>query len=280
MWHGPSSRHSACMRTSALRTIPRAPSQSRAGGRTLDPPDPDIVPNGIDSDEVTDTTLVQQLVAGSAEALASLYDRYASEVFAAVVRMNGDRSTASEIVQETFLALWNRAELFDASRGSMRAWLLRIARNRAVDHHRALRRRHPAVVFSAFERDAEDDSSIAERVAAVGRPLAMATREDDPEHALMAQETRASIAGALASLSALERSVIVLAYDEGLSHSEIAARLGWPIGTVKTRTRRALRLLRARLERPLGTVEASGTGAPPATTQRAPSLAASCACRA
>jgi hypothetical protein len=92
------------MRTSALRRIPRAPAQSRAGERTLDPPDPEIVPNGIDSDEVTDATLVQQLVAGSAEALASLYDRYASEVFAAVIRMNGDRSTASEIVQETFLA--------------------------------------------------------------------------------------------------------------------------------------------------------------------------------
>jgi RNA polymerase sigma-70 factor (ECF subfamily) len=88
---------------------------------------------------------------------------------------------------------------------------------------------------------------------------------------------RASIAGALTSLPPLERSVIQLAYAEGLSQSEISARLGWPIGTVKTRTRRALRHLRDWLERPLGGVEASGASAQRLTSPRASSLADVCA---
>jgi RNA polymerase sigma-70 factor (ECF subfamily) len=237
------------------------PASAFAGQRTHGPRDRDTARNGAASGEASDATLVQQLIAGSAEALAVLYDRYAPEVFAAVVRRTGDRSIASEIVQETFLALWNRAELFDASRGSMRGWLLTIARNRAVDHLRAVGRHHPAVAFSAFERDDEHDTPIAEWFAASGRPVAMATAEDDPEDALAAKEMRASIAAALTSLPPLERSVILLAYAEGLSQSEISAHLGWPIGTVKTRARRALRHLRDWLERPLGAVAASSASA-------------------
>ena len=273
----PIAPHCARMSTSTLVTNPTEPASSFAGQHTRGPRERDTLRNGAASDEASDATLVQQLIAGSAEALAVLYDRYAPEVFAAVVRMTGDRSIANEIVQETFLALWNRAELFDASRGSMRAWLLTIARNRAVDHHRAVGRHHRAVAFSAFERGEEQDPPIAEWLATSGRPVAMATAEDDPEHALAAKEMRASIAGALTSLPPLERSVILLAYAEGLSQSEIAARLGWPMGTVKTRTRRALRHLRDWLERPLGSVEASGASAQQLTTPRASSVADVCA---
>ena len=276
----PIALHCARMSTSTLVTNPTEPASSFAGQHTRGPRERDTLRNGAASDEASDATLVQQLIAGSAEALAVLYDRYAPEVFAAVVRMTGDRSIANEIVQETFLALWNRAELFDASRGSMRAWLLTIARNRAVDHHRAVGRHHRAVAFSAFERGEEQDPPIAEWLATSGRPVAMATAEDDPEHALAAKEMRASIAGALTSLPPLERSVILLAYAEGLSQSEISARLGWPIGTVKTRTRRALRHLRDWLERPLGAVEASGASAQRPMTPSASSLADVCACGA
>jgi RNA polymerase sigma-70 factor, ECF subfamily len=276
----PIALHCARMSTSTLVTKPTETASSVAGQQTRGPQERDTIRNGAASDEASDATLVQQLIAGFAEALAVLYDRYAPEVFAAVVRMTSDRSISSEIVQETFLALWNRAELFDGSRGSMRAWLLTIARNRAVDRHRADGRHHRAVAFSAFERDDDHDSTIAEWFAASGRPVAMATAEDDPEHALAAKEMRASVAGALTSLPPLERSVILLAYADGLSQSEISARLGWPIGTVKTRTRRALRRLRDWLERPLGAVEASGASAQRLTTPPASSLADVGACGA
>ncbi len=199
----------------------------------------------------SDASLVHAMIEGSQQALARLYDRHGNAVFAAAMRASRDRWTAAEVVQETFLALWNRAERFDPSRGSMRAWLLTIARNRAVDHVRSAGRHEPAVTFSSFGGEEADDASVAEWLTDSGTPVGVAGPEPGPEIALFNKETRASIAAALACLAPLERSVIVLGYAEELSQSEIAARLGWPIGTVKTRTRRALRHLRARLERPL-----------------------------
>jgi RNA polymerase sigma-70 factor (ECF subfamily) len=199
-------------------------------------------------DPASDAHLVQGLIAGSQDALARLYDRHGGAVFGEARRTSRDRWIAGEVVQETFLTLWNRAELFDPSRGTLLGWLLTIAHNRAVDRLRAANRHARAASFSSLGGDDAMDASTTEWLAASGEPIAMAGPEPGPEAALYSKETRASIAGALASLSPLERSVIILAYDAELSQSEIAARLGWPVGTVKTRTRRALRHLRDRLE--------------------------------
>jgi RNA polymerase sigma-70 factor (ECF subfamily) len=179
-------------------------------------------------------------------------------VFAQATRTSGDRWIAAEVVQETFLALWNRAELFDPSRGELRAWLLAIARNRAVDRLRRAKRHDRAAVFSSFGTSGDADASTIDWLTDSGEPVAAAGREPGPETWLSREETRALIAAAVASLAPFERSVISLAYDRGLSQSEIAVRLGWPIGTVKTRTRRALRHLRERLERLDGDVQARG----------------------
>ena len=204
-------------------------------------------------DPRSDARLVQQMIAGSEEALARLYDRHGPAVFAKVRRTSRDHWIAAEVVQETFLTLWNRAELFDPSRGTLIAWLLTIARNRAVDHLRRADRHDRAATFSSFGVDDALDASTTEWLAALGEPVAMAVPEPGPEAALSSIETRRTVVEALASLAPVERSVIILAYDEGLSQSEIADRLGWPIGTVKTRTRRALRHLRDRFERrPVG----------------------------
>jgi RNA polymerase sigma-70 factor (ECF subfamily) len=208
---------------------------------------------------------MQRLIDGSQEALAGLYDRYGHIVFAAAVRTGRDRGIAAEVTQETFLTLWDRAELFDPSRGTLSTWLATIARNRTVDHLRAAGRHGRVATFSSFGRAEADDHSIADWLTASGQPVAMAGSEPGPEAALAGKETRASIEDALASLAPLERSVILLAYDEGLSQSEIAARLGWPIGTVKTRTRRALRHLREWLDRP------QAGSHPPATLSGQPS---------
>ena len=191
-----------------------------------------------------------QLIEGSEDALAGLYDRHAQAVFATALRVSRDRGIAAEVVQDTFLTLWNRAELFDPSRGALPAWLLAIARNRAIDRLRAAGRHERAATFSSFGRGEADDQSTVEWLTSTGDLIGAAGAEPGPEMALADKETRESIQDALSSLSPLERRVIELAYDTGLSQSEIAAHLGWPMGTVKTRTRRALRHLRERLEGP------------------------------
>ncbi len=96
---------------------------------------------GIGPGPSADAALVREVAAGSHDALAALYDRHADGVFAAASRLTSDRGLAEEVVQETFLALWNRAETFDPSLGSLAAWLHTIARNRAVDRLRAAGRR-------------------------------------------------------------------------------------------------------------------------------------------
>ena len=201
-------------------------------------------------DPRSDIGLMRQMIAGSEEALPALYDRHADAVFSAALRASGDRWIAADVVQETFLALWNRAELFDPSRGTLSAWLARIARNRAIDRLRSKAIHERAASFSSFASSQADDHSVVEWLTASGELIGVAGPEPIPEIALSDKETRASIEEALGSLDPVERRVIVLAYDGGLSQSEIAASLGWPIGTVKTRTRRALRRLRDRLEGP------------------------------
>ena len=201
-------------------------------------------------DLATDEDLVRLVAEGSAEALASLYDRHAGDVHALAARTTGDGSVAGDVVQETFLALWDRAELFDPARGSLRGWLLAIARNRAIDHLRYARRHDRAVAFSTLGTADQGDSSLAEWLTGSGVLISTGAPDPGPETAVIDLETRAFVADAIASLAPVERSVIQLAYGAHLSQVEIAARLGWPLGTVKTRTRRALRHLRDRLVPP------------------------------
>ncbi len=209
---------------------------------------------GTLSDPSVDVELVRRLAAGSEDALADLYDRHAEAVYAAACRLLGDRQTAEEVVQETFLALWNRAELYDPSVGSLTAWLLTIARNRSVDRLRAAGRRPKAVPFSAAHPDDDSELAALERIVSSGTVLGGADLGVGPEAELDARETRDAIRAALAAMPEAERQVIVLAYAEDLSQSEIANQLGWPLGTVKTRTRRALRHLRQALGGEFGPV--------------------------
>src|SRR6187397_2985241 len=203
-----------------------------------------------DSGSHSDSSLIHQLVEGSQDALAGLYDRHAQAVFATAMRVSHDRGMAAEVVQETFLTLWNRAEQFDASRGALPAWLQVIARNRAIDRLRSAGRHDRAVTFSSFDRDGWDDQATVEWLTSTGELIGAAGPDPGPEMALSDKETRQVIQDALASLAPLERQVIELAYGTGMSQSEIAEHLGWPVGTVKTRTRRGLRHIRERLEGP------------------------------
>jgi RNA polymerase sigma-70 factor (ECF subfamily) len=199
---------------------------------------------GDRSGPAADTALVREVAAGSQDALAILYDRHADAVYHAACRLTSDRQVAEEVVQETFLALWNRAELFNPAAGSLAAWLHTIARNRTVDRLRAAGRRPNLVALSSASGVDEHDTAALERLVTSGRVLGGADLGPGPERALESAEVRFAVQGALAAMPDTERTVIVLAYHDELSQTEIATRLGWPLGTVKTRTRRALLHLR------------------------------------
>jgi RNA polymerase sigma-70 factor, ECF subfamily len=171
-----------------------------------------------------DQALLARVSGGDAVALRALYDGCATRAMSIALRVLGSRSEAEEVVQETFVQVWRRAASYDASRGGAMAWIATIARSRALDRLRAR--------------------------AATDRAV---TRSEDPEPAsapapseLAAQrELRTQVLAALAGLPQEQRSAIELAYYEGLSHSEIAERLGDPLGTVKTRVRLGLAKLAA-----------------------------------
>ncbi|HXU85853.1 MAG TPA: sigma-70 family RNA polymerase sigma factor [Verrucomicrobiae bacterium] len=199
-----------------------------------------------------DAALVRDVAAGSQSALGDLYDRYVDAVFAAASRLTADRQVAEEVVQETFLALWNRAELFDPAVGSLAAWLHTIARNRTVDRLRAAGRRPNLIPLSSAAGEDEQAGAALDRLVAAGTVIGGAGTGPGPEGELAATELRHVLREALAELPDAERTAIVLAYREDLTQTEIAERLGWPLGTVKTRTRRALLRLRGALAEELG----------------------------
>jgi RNA polymerase sigma-70 factor (ECF subfamily) len=205
-----------------------------------------------DRSQADDAALVREVAAGSESALGRLYDRYVDAVFAAASRLTSDRQVAEEVVQETFLALWNRAELFDPAVGSLAAWLHTIARNRTVDRLRAAGRRPNLIPLSSASGDDEEAGAALDRLVGAGTVIAGAAASPGPEGELAATELRQVLRDALAGLPEAERTAIVLAYREELTQSEIAERLGWPLGTVKTRTRRALLRLRGALAEELG----------------------------
>jgi RNA polymerase sigma-70 factor (ECF subfamily) len=198
-------------------------------------------------DPSDDAGVVLEMAAGSEVALETLYDRHATAIFAAVYRLTSDRGTAEEVVQETFLTLWNRAETFDPTTGSLASWLHAIARNRAIDRLRANGRRPSLVGLAALAAPDEAPSQALDRLATHGSVVAGSAPAEDPEAALLAAGMRDALRVAVAEMPDDERRVILLAYQDDLSQTEIAERLGWPLGTVKTRTRRALHRLRTAL---------------------------------
>src|SRR5919197_5659493 len=149
----------------------------------------------------TDAALVREIADGSQIALAALYDRHADAVYAAACRLTSDRHVAEEVVQETFLALWNRAELYDPAAGSLAAWLHAIARNRTVDRLRAAGRRPNLVPLSSTTGDDERDTAALERLVASGQVVGGSNPGPGPEAALESTDLRSTLQSALSELS-------------------------------------------------------------------------------
>ncbi len=168
----------------------------------------------------SDADMMQAIAAGYAAAFADFYDRHAPRALGLLRRLLGQPGDAEDVLQETFWQIWDRADRFDPSRSTPLVWLLLIARSRALD---LLRRR-------GSERPA----------AAVVEPV----YTGDPGRPLELWEDRQRVSRALAALPGEQRRVIDLAFFGGLTHDEIARRLGVPLGTVKTRIRRGLLRLR------------------------------------
>lgn len=179
-----------------------------------------------------DQRLVQAIGSGSAEALADLYDRHAGTVFGLARRITGRQEDAEEVVQDVFAQVWRQADRYQVGRATVVAWLVMLTRTRAIDRLRA--------------RTARPDQHAP---APIDDVPGVATREPNPEQVTLSSEEATSVRRALGVLPDIQRSLVDLAYFEGLTHSEIATRTAIPLGTVKTRLRAALFTLRDSLGR-------------------------------
>ena len=178
-----------------------------------------------------DRALVARIAEGDERALGELYDRHAALVYAMAYRVLGDRADAEEAAAETFAQAWREAGRFESGRGSVAAWLVMMARTRALDLARASQRRSRITLVAAASEPRDETGEWS----------------DTPEGAAIAGERARLVRDAIAQLTPVQREAIELAYYGGLSQSEIAERLHAPLGTVKTRLRLGMQKLRETL---------------------------------
>lgn len=176
---------------------------------------------------ISDAELLRRIAGGDEEALASLYDRYKSILFGAILRILNSRPEAEDVLQDVFIQVWNRASDFDENRGRPFTWLVTLARSRSIDRLRQLGSRERTAQEAS--RNAPDDWTDAAQDA-------------------IKSEQSAAVRKALAALPEEQRRTLLLAYFEGLTQAEIAARLNAPLGTIKTRMRSGMMKLRELLE--------------------------------
>lgn len=175
-----------------------------------------------------DRELAERLQKRDPDAMGALYDRFGRIAYSVILAIVRDMAIAEDLTQETFLRVWTRIQFFEAGRGALGPWLLTIARNRALDHVRSLSAR---VTRDAWELDVREHPSLFVEM----------------EREVLNGDCSRRIRGAIAKLTENQRKVIEFAYYEGLSQTEMAERMGEPLGTVKTWVRMALKALRAEL---------------------------------
>lgn len=170
-----------------------------------------------------DGLLLGRIQRGDEDAMAAIFDRYSKVIYSVALRVLRDPSAAEDVLQDIFMQVWRKPESFLPSRGSLGGWLAVIARNRSID---ALRRRRPA--------DEVEEMTLAS-------PFNL---EEESVRTLMMERAR----GVIVELPAEQRRVIEMAFFDGLTHTEIAELTGDPLGTVKTRIRAGLLVLRKAMQ--------------------------------
>jgi RNA polymerase sigma-70 factor (ECF subfamily) len=181
------------------------------------------------AERLADEELMPLIGEKDPNAFGVFYDRHGGVAYSLAYRIVGERGAAEDVVQEAFISIWRSGARYDRSRGSVRSWMLGIVRNRGIDFLRSKAGRAPKLDF--------DDDAVLEH-----RPAAELT---DAE--ALRRETTHELRGALGELPGEQSKVIELAYFGGFSHSEIAAMLGVPLGTVKGRMRLGLEKIRGQL---------------------------------
>lgn len=171
-----------------------------------------------------DTSLVLRMARGDRAALGELYERHASRVFALLLRILGERGEAEDLLHDVFLEAWRHAGDYASERGTVSAWLVLRARSRAIDRRRSAPRTRSVALEGADPPERGDPAADPARILDQKR-----------------------LGDVFSVMSVEEREVILLGYFEGLSSTEIAERIGKPVGTVKSRTRSALEKLRGAL---------------------------------
>ncbi len=172
--------------------------------------------------------LIARLQRRDPQALAEVYDLYGRLAYALVLRVVRDKAIAEDLVQETFLRVWNRAGSLDAQKGALGPWVLAIARNRAIDYLRSTEGRGRS---SAVELDETEHASLYREM----------------ENGILVSDQVRRVKAAMEKLAPNQRTVVELAYFEGLSQPEMSAKMGQPLGTIKTWVRTALQSLRDEL---------------------------------
>jgi len=178
-----------------------------------------------------DAALIRRMAGGDEQALGIFYDRWNSLVHAVALRILRQSDDVEDVVEETFWQAWRQANRYLATRGSVQTWLLTIARSRALDRVRAVKRLR--------EEPLEGES---------GDALVQQVSEGDASTSTESNERRVIVLAALSELPAEQREALELGYYNGLSQSEIAERTGQPLGTIKTRMRLAMQKLKGRLQ--------------------------------
>jgi RNA polymerase sigma-70 factor (ECF subfamily) len=175
-----------------------------------------------------DVVLLQRIASGDTAAVGELYDRHSRLLYGLILRILRNRAEAEDVLQEVFVAVWKRAGTFDVTLGSPIGWLVRVARNRAIDRLRS--------------------RQVQERTTEGWQTPPAAP---SPESTVVDREARQSMARALEALPREQRTLIEHAFYQGWTHAELSARFQMPLGTVKTRIRRGMSALREAMQKPV-----------------------------
>ena len=187
----------------------------------------DTDPSGPGPAAPTEVELLGLVIRGDKEALSALYDRFSRQVYSLALRMVENQSLAEEVTQDVFMTVWTRGSTYRSDRGGFSSWLLSVAHNRCIDELRKRRRRAKLATISIDEMRVDPSTGGDEVLLAVLQRL-----------------DRETIVEALNQLPPPQKQVIVMAYFQGLTQSEISDVLGSPLGTVKTRMRLGLHKMR------------------------------------